>query len=303
MTQPSVTWSTHSDIGRTRERNEDAASGDLRRDPVTGEARGSFIVCDGMGGHVGGQEASRWAVSVLQEQLAWVLTESWPAESEVSRRVGKALLHAHRAIAAHNEGALLSGRERPGTTAVLLLLAGARGCVAHVGDSRAYQITRDGVAQLPADHNVATRQVNQGESLEQAWANPAARSLTQALGPIPEEHLRPTVSALALEQDSLFLLCTDGLSDGTFVELHEGRLLRPLLVSSADLGEGCRALVAEANTVNGHDNITALLVRVTGLGTGARAPTTEPGIATTTQRVKEPARASWLERVGLRKST
>lgn len=303
MTPPTVAWSAHTDVGRKRERNEDAAAGDLRVDPATGEARGIFIVCDGIGGHAGGEEASTLAVSVLRERLGWVLAESWPEESELTRRVGEAMLAAHRAIAGRNDAADSSGRERSGTTAVLLLLSGRRGCVAHVGDSRAYLITPDASVQLTADHNVATREINRGESVEQAWALPDARHLTQALGPVPEEHVRPTVVPLAVDQDSLFLLCTDGLSDGGFVEAHEAQLLRPLVASEAEIETGCRTLVAAARTFDGHDNITALLVRVGGLGAAARARTTDQRPQATDQRPEateqapEPARPGWVERV------
>lgn len=275
MTRPTVAWSTHTDVGRKRHRNEDAATAELRVDPPTGDARGVFIVCDGMGGHAGGEEASALAVSVLRARLGWVLEQPRPDDPELTRRVEEAMLEAHRAIAARNGTEGTPPQKRSGTTAVLLLVWGDRGCVAHVGDSRAYQITRDGTVQLTADHNVATREVNQGASVDQAWARADARHLTQALGPVPDEHLRPTVRSLALEEDSLFLLCTDGLSDGGFVDAHEARLLRPLVAAGAEIDAGCRALVAAARDFNGHDNITALLIRVTGLGTGSRARTTD----------------------------
>jgi protein phosphatase len=299
MIVPAVTWSVATDIGLKRERNEDAAGADVRVDPVTGEARGIFVVCDGMGGHAGGQEASSLAVGALRRRLGWVLEEPWPEPAEVSRLVEEALGHAHQAIAQRNDAAARSGRQRAGTTAVLLLLSGHRGCVAHVGDSRAYLVTGRETVQLTADHNVATREANRGESTQEAWARPDARHLTQALGPVLDEHLLPTVRPLALGQDSLFLLCTDGLSDGGFVETHEAELLRPLLAPGAEVEAGCRALVARARGFNGHDNITALLVRVAGLGGESREPTTEPRPDTPTRPAPAPTRRRWLGRMGL----
>jgi protein phosphatase len=298
MTAPTVAWSLHTDVGRTRERNEDAAGGELGVDVASGEARGVFVVCDGMGGHAGGREASTLAVEVLRRRLGWVLREPWPEAAELGGRVEEALRAAHAAIAERNDAVDAGGRDRAGTTAVVLLLSGARACVAHVGDSRAYLVTGAETVQLTADHNVATRETNRGERPEDAQARPDARQLTQALGPIREEQLRPTLVALTVQQDSLFLLCTDGLSDGGFVEAHEAELLRPLLAGGAGLEAGCRALVARAAAVNGHDNVTALLVRVAGLGAGAREPTTEPRADAVTRQATAPARAGWLGRLG-----
>jgi protein phosphatase len=296
MTAPTAAWSLHTDIGRKRERNEDAAGGDLRTDAVTGEPRGVFVVCDGMGGHAGGQQASALAVSMLREQLAWVLGEPWPEPDEAQRRIERALGLAHTVIAARNDASEATGRERAGTTAVMLLLSGTRACVAHVGDSRAYLVTGAETLRLTADHNVATREASRGSPPDEARARPDARQLTQALGPMPVEHLRPTVTSLAVQQDSLFLLCTDGLSDGGFVEQHEAELLRPLLQADASLEAGCRALVGRGAEVNGHDNLTALLVRVTGLGRQPREPTTDPRPDAVTRPV--PVRAGWLGRLG-----
>jgi len=302
---PSVAWSAHTDVGIQRERNEDAVAGDLRVDPATSEARGVFVVCDGVGGHARGEEASALGVSVLRERLQWAIREPWPPEPELTRRVGDAMLAAHRAIAERNDAVDGTDKERSATTAVLMLLSGRRGCVAHVGDSRAYQITRDGSACLTADHNVATREINQGESVDDAWARPDARHLTQALGPIPEEQLRPTILPLAVEQDSVFLLCTDGLSGGGFVDANEARLVRPLLSRDADIATGCRTLVEAARAFDGHDNITALLVRVAGLGASSRANTTRQrrgATATATEPPRPAARPSWLGRVFGRRS-
>jgi protein phosphatase len=295
MTVPTVVWSVHTDVGRVRERNEDAAGGDLRVDGA-GAARGFFVVCDGMGGHAGGAHASTLAVDVLRGELAWALAERWPEAGGLSERVEDALRAAHAAIAARNDALDAGGRERAGTTAVLLLLSGRQAWVAHVGDSRAYLVTRGETVQLTADHNVATREVNRGEKPEEIWARPDARQLTQALGPIPTEHLRPTVTSLAVQQDSLFVLCTDGLSDGGFVEAHDADLLRPLLGAGTDLQAGGRALIARAREVNGHDNLTALLVRVAGLGGDGRARTTDPRPEAVTRQAPGPT--GWLSRMG-----
>ena len=269
-----LAWAARTDIGRRREQNEDAWAGEAQAS-AGAPPRGLFAVCDGMGGHAGGEEASAMAVDALRRSLAWSLSDPWPEPAALSGRVRDALLLANRAIHERNEGR--QDKARAGTTAALLLVAGTDACLAHVGDSRVYQVTAAGARQLTADHNVAGVEIARGADPAQAWARPDARHLVQALGPRPDEHVRPDVQLLTVEEDSLFLLCTDGLSDNGFVESQERALLRPLLAPAADLEAGGQALIEAANAANGHDNLTAVLVRITGLRAGrprSRVPTT-----------------------------
>ena len=287
-----LAWAARSDIGRRREQNEDAFWGEVAagREPP----RGLFLVCDGMGGHARGEEASARAIEVLRRALAWALGPApWPDAAKLSRLVTDAVLAANAAIFEWNEGN--SGTERGGTTLVLLLVAGRQACVAHVGDSRVYRLHAGGLAPLTTDHNVANREIARGESAEAARRRPDARHLTQALGPRPADAVRPDIRLIDVDADSLFLLCTDGLSDGGFVERAAPTLLAPLLDGAADLGAGCDALIREGNAANGHDNLTGLLVRLTGVGARvARTPTTErvpaPGA------VAAPGRRRWPRR-------
>jgi len=279
-----LAWVARTDIGRRREQNEDAWAGEARA-PAGAPPRGLFAVCDGMGGHAGGEEASALAVDALRRSLAWSLSEPWPEPAALSGRVRDAMLLANRAIHDRNEGRQDKGRA--GTTAVLLLVSGTDVCLAHVGDSRLYQITAAGVRQLTADHNVAGVDIARGGDPAQAWARPDARHLVQALGPRPDEHVRPDVQLLTVEEDSLFLLCSDGVSDNGFVERQERALLRPLLAPAADLEAGGQALIEAANAANGHDNLTVVLVRITGAsGTRPR------GRVPTTARVRRTTTAS-----------
>jgi protein phosphatase len=67
---------------------------------------------------------------------------------------------------------------------------------------------------------------------------------------------------LELNEDTLFVLCSDGLSDNDLVETHWQTHLPPLLSSRANLDQGILQLIELANEHNGHDNITAVLIRV-----------------------------------------
>ena len=131
-----------------------------------------------------------------------------------------------------------------------------------------------------------------GQPSELAWRRADARQLTQALGVAPDDQVNPSIAPLRIETDSLFLLCTDGVSDGDFVEQQADMLLFPLLEPGADLAAGCNALVETANERNGHDNLTAILVR---LKSGRRegllgAPTVFDG-------VPQRAEGGWFRRL------
>jgi protein phosphatase len=125
---------------------------------------------------------------------------------------------------------------------------------------------------------VANREIARGEPRDSAWRRADARHLTQAIGPRAEDQVRPDIRLVNVEEDTLFLLCSDGLSDREFVDRRGADIMRPLLDAEADLGAGCHALVDAGNGANGHDNLTAVLVRVTGAAEAAprsRVPTTE----------------------------
>ena len=254
-----VEGAARSEIGRTRARNEDAYAVVA---PEAGRDCGLFIVCDGMGGHAEGDQASALAVRLLRERLAPIVKTEGAAEPDLAPALREAVLSANRAIFERNAQAGREGSERAGTTLALLLVVQSHAWVVHVGDSRVYQTIREKTSLLTIDHNVGHREIRRGVNPQEAWNRADARHLTQALGPFPDEYVAPDIQCLPIQSDSLFLLCTDGLSDNEFVERHEQGLLRPLGNPDADLQRGCERLVAAANRINGHDNLTAVLVRV-----------------------------------------
>ncbi|HEY9826018.1 MAG TPA: SpoIIE family protein phosphatase, partial [Stenomitos sp.] len=133
---------------------------------------------------------------------------------------------------------------------------------AHVGDSRLYRVTqRHGLEQLTVDHEVGQRNIAKGMSPQVAYARPDAFQLTQALGPRPEQALSIEVQTLNLTEDTLFLFCSDGLTDDHLLERNWESHLKPLLDFQTPLDEGVEQLIQLANQENGHDNITIIAVR------------------------------------------
>ncbi|MEM0978849.1 MAG: serine/threonine phosphatase, partial [Cyanobacteria bacterium P01_H01_bin.58] len=211
-------------IGRQRDHNEDCfyVEAQLRRtDGLRGsslKARGLYILCDGMGGQACGEIASMLAVETLQTYFAthWQNEEELPDEDTIRQGI----LKANQVIFDRNEAEERQGTARMGTTLVVLLVANNQAVVAHVGDSRLYGYTRQGLKQLTVDHEVGQREINRGVEPAIAYARPDAYQLTQALGPRSNAEVVPSITSLHVGQDSLFVLCSDGLSDNDLLENH-----------------------------------------------------------------------------------
>jgi protein phosphatase len=253
------------DIGRKRDCNEDCFgiytqikkhSSGLKQKV---EARGLYIVCDGMGGHDAGEVASAMAVETLQNYFQTHWKNDLPDEENLSQ----AVLLANQKIYETNLQNSRSANKRMGTTLVMVLVQNTKVAIAHVGDSRIYQVTRKrGLELLTLDHQVGQWEIQRGVKPEIAYARPDAYQLTQALGPRDNDSVKPDIKFLELNEDVLLLLCSDGLSDNDLIETHWETYLSPLISSRANLEQGLLKLIDFANQNNGHDNITGVLVRI-----------------------------------------
>jgi protein phosphatase len=253
------------DVGRQRHHNEDCFGIETKVDKLelprnrVLEARGLYILCDGMGGHASGEVASELAVNTLRKyfQERWVGNQLPTKDS-----IREAVYLANQAIYEINQQDARSGVGRMGTTLVMLLIQDTQAAVAHVGDSRLYSLTRKrGLEQITVDHEVGQREISRGVEASIAYARPDAYQLTQALGPRDEKSINPDVNFFEINEDSLLILVSDGLSDNDLLENHWQTHLNPLLSSGANLERGVTELIDLANQYNGHDNITAILIR------------------------------------------
>lgn len=252
-------------VGQQRDHNEDSfyIRTELHKQEIPSgrklAAKGLYILCDGMGGHEGGEVASALAVQTLQAYFEQHWGEDLPPEESIQT----AIAEANRAIYDLNIQDERSGSGRMGTTLVMVLLQDTQAVVAHVGDSRLYRYSRRlGLQQATIDHEVGQREIKRGVEPAIAYARPDAYQLTQALGPRDSEDIRPSVNYIDLNEDTLFVLCSDGLSDNDLLETHCTSHVDPLLRSRHDLEEGVADLIELANVQNGHDNITVIAVRV-----------------------------------------
>ncbi|NWF58926.1 MAG: serine/threonine phosphatase [Fischerella sp.] len=253
------------DVGRQRHHNEDYFGIDTKINKLelpnsrSVQARALYILCDGMGGHAGGEVASALAVNTVRQyfQTHWIDNEL-PTEDQIREAVGQ----ANQSIYSVNQQDARSGVGRMGTTLVMLLIQDTQAAVAHVGDSRLYRLTRKGgLEQITVDHEVGQREISRGVEASVAYARPDAYQLTQALGPRDESLIVPDVEFFEIAEDTLFVLASDGLSDNDLLETHWQTHLLPLIGSDANLESGVKNLIDMANDYNGHDNITVVLVR------------------------------------------
>jgi len=253
------------DVGRQRDHNEDCFGIETtisKQEYPKGrtiQARGLYIICDGMGGHAAGEVASALAVKTLQQyfQTHWQ-SPQLPDEATIR----DAVRLANQTIYDQNQQDTRSGTGRMGTTLVMVLLQDNKVAVVHVGDSRLYRLDRrQGLEQVTVDHEVGQREISRGVEPAIAYGRPDAYQLTQALGPRDENFIKPDVKFLELNEDILLILASDGLCDNDLLEQRWQTHLKPLLSSSNSLEQGASDLIDLANQYNGHDNITAVLIR------------------------------------------
>jgi len=240
-------------VGRKRHHNEDSL--------LCNNELSLFAVADGMGGHLGGERASRMAVEILEReiekarqegQLATPLGELPPGEPHPIRALlRRAVIEADRNIyEAAMANPALAGM---GTTLTVLLFAGDQLHMGHVGDSRAY-LYRDGRArQLTEDHSWIQEQVRAGLiSAEEAKESRFRNIITRSVGFEPS--VEPDLAVVAVQAGDCFVLCSDGLSN--YLSADElGQVLTAHFYRDV-----AKVFVDLANDRGGDDNVTCLVV-------------------------------------------
>ena len=232
------------DVGRKRAANEDNMSNATTQNGLV------VVVCDGMGGHVGGATASRIAVNCIVNHLNNVYYD------DPRIAIGEAIDAANRAIIQEaTEHPELTGM---GSTCVLLLVREGKVYIGHVGDSRIYLVRSKKIVQLTKDHSYVQMLVDCGEiTKEQAEHHPRKNEITNALG-IP--NMTPATvadDALIPEAGDCFVLCSDGLS-GMISDDTISKVVSKQTEMNAQ--ERVDRLVSLANENGGVDNITVQLV-------------------------------------------
>ncbi|MEA5511096.1 PP2C family serine/threonine-protein phosphatase [Crocosphaera sp. UHCC 0190] len=254
---------TQTDAGPTRHHNEDACypqSGEFNQ--PSPEFPNFTLVCDGVGGQDGGEIASQLAIDTLVQEIPKlpVFRESWNSQ-HCLQQLGEVIALTNNLISKRNDAEHRQDRQRMGTTLVLTLARGPEIYLAHVGDSRIYQITTTGCHQVTIDDDLASREVRLGYLFyRDAIKYPNSGALVQALGMSNSTNLHPNVERLIIDEDCIFLLCSDGLSDYDRIDQYWDSEIAPILKEKKDLSTVGKQLIELANEKNGHDNVTIGLV-------------------------------------------
>lgn len=231
------------DIGRRRKLNQDAVY--TSEQPV-GSLPNLFLVADGMGGHNAGDYASKMTVETIVDHVRAA------RETEPEAVLGNA-------IAAANSFLREQAGQRPelegmGTTVVAACCDGKLLHVANVGDSRLYIIGGGKIRQITRDHSWVEEMVRRGGlDREEAKNHPDKNIITRAVG--AENTVKIDFFTVALEEEDLILMCSDGLTN-----MLEDEEIRGLVDSSRDIVEMSERLVWAANEKGGQDNISVILI-------------------------------------------
>ncbi len=233
----------NTNIGRVRKNNEDAYGiyPDLSL----------FIVADGLGGHAGGEVASRLAVETIKDGL--VSTESYRSSAEITERIIEAIKGANNRII--QRASMMYDLKGMGTTVVVVKLEEDNAMIAHVGDSRMYLIRKNKITQITKDHTVVEEYIRLGLlTLQEALYHPNRHMLSRALG--VSYDIDVDVADIQIAEGDIIILCTDGLTN----MLSEKEILSAITELMPSPEKITDRLITLANNHGGIDNITVITI-------------------------------------------
>ena len=224
------------DVGKKRAGNQDAYY----------IGNGWCIVADGMGGHKGGEVASRCVIEIVKRAL---LQQSFETDILLKNALSEANAEIYKMSLETPE------LEGMGTTAVLCRFEGKQAVIAHVGDSRAYRLAPDGLHQVTVDHSIVQQLIASGTITPgEAKTHPQKNYITRAIG--TDQTVEVDITRVRVNTGDIVLLCTDGLNSCVSDEEIE----QTLRGGRGDLYKTAFELVDLANERGGADNITVILV-------------------------------------------
>jgi serine/threonine protein phosphatase PrpC len=239
-----------SDLGLRRANNQDSMTVALARNEEDWREAGHlFVVADGMGAHAAGELASKLAV----DQVAHLYRKH--LDMSPTAAIADAILEANDEI--HRRGQANLAFHNMGTTCSSLVLLPQGALLAHVGDSRVYRLRGNKLQQLTFDHSLVWEMRHAGKQGEIDGKGIPKNVITRSLGP----HQRVKVDLegpFPVEIGDTFLLCSDGLTGC----INDTEIAGALATFDAD--DATRLLVNLANLRGAPDNVTTIVIKVTG---------------------------------------
>jgi protein phosphatase len=267
------------DTGQMREENEDCAWSQVRA--LAGQPPlGLFIVCDGMGGHMGGKFASYWAVEAVKAEFSELFSSKDPRATLV---LGKEDVEAVKegsyvppkpiqtglealtlaAIQKANKVVHEYATHKPkqaanaGTTLTMLAARGEQALFANAGDSRAYLVRDHELKQITRDHSLVANLVAEGQILpDEIYDHPQRNMIYRFLG--QKGMVQPDLFWEKLQAGDQVLLCSDGLWE----MVRSKQRILDTIEAAEDARTACQELVEMANELGGEDNISVVVLRV-----------------------------------------
>lgn len=232
-------------IGLVRSANEDFIGDFITKDKLR-----VFVVCDGMGGHVGGAKASQTAVNSISEYF------NGNPNGIVQVALKEAIEFAN--IQIYGQAQTNPSLTGMGTTCVVLAEKEGLLYLAHVGDSRCYILSENKLCRITKDHSYVQTLVDRGEiSDAEMESHPRKNELTKALGIADSVEVEVVSDPIKAKKDDKFLLCSDGLTG-----LVTDKIIAKTIRDNSDLNLCVNKLIKLAEQGGGHDNISADLIEV-----------------------------------------
>lgn len=240
---------------------------------------GLFIVCDGMGGHLGGECASYWATEAIKQALAPLFcprdpratvhlpppdadgTVKFPpypvkmTDKELENLALQAIQKANRVVFNYSQQKPEEAAEA-GTTLTMAVVRGEKALIANVGDSRTYILRNQELNQITTDHSLVARMVAGGQiEPDEIYTHPQRNMIYRSLG--QRDQVKVDFYWETMSSGDYLLLCSDGLWE----MMKDPAVMAQIIQEAPTLEQACKDLVEAANTAGGMDNIGLVLAK------------------------------------------
>jgi len=267
------------DLGQIREENEDCVWSQVYS-ASNKEPLGLFVVCDGMGGHMGGKHASFWAVEAIKREFAGLFISKDPratlvlTEEDIERVKAGELITPKatkepdieelttEAIQKANFVVYDYARHKPhsagnaGTTITMAAVRGPHVVIANIGDSRTYLLRDHALRLITRDHSLVASLISEGHILpNEIYTHPQRNVIYRYLG--QKGKAQPDIYQHCLQPGDELLLCSDGLWE----MIRNEQEMAEIMEDASDPLQACHDLVDAANQHGGEDNISVIVVK------------------------------------------